>query len=183
VLRPSTVRLVVRIEFIPIIGYTGGLRRRHGRPSREHQEYQARWSAQVRCRALVPARPDRVVGSRAAPRPNEPELAEIAKRTRETAATKGTRDAQQAFQTGMHERTHGRPIRTNPSLLAPMSPSFTMPNEPGARGRPLPHARERIHGRANQTNPSLIPPARCGASGRPAAATNSHGPMDHANKR
>jgi hypothetical protein len=96
----------------------------------------------------------------------------------EPAATKGTRDAQQAPSLAEpnerepcveSQRPEPRHCRTNPRR----APGLT----------PLPRTNP---SRASiQTNPSLtmMRLARCSASGCPAAATDSYGPMDHPNKR
>ncbi len=86
-----------------MIGYTAGLRRRRGRPSREHQESKAMVSAgAVSCALPSPIGP--VAGSRAAPHPNQPELSKIAERTQ---------DAQQASAPGCaSEPTAARSKRT-----------------------------------------------------------------------
>jgi hypothetical protein len=66
--------LAVRIECIPIIGYTAGLERRQVRPSRE-QSRRARRHGQRRCGVVRSSRSERArgAGTRASPRPNEPD--------------------------------------------------------------------------------------------------------------
>jgi hypothetical protein len=124
--------LAVWIEYIPIIGYTASARRRRGRPSREHQEEsKARWSAQVRSRALVAARSERVAGTRAAWRPHQPELTRIAERTRETAAAERTRAS-----------THGRPLTSAERTRRPAADLMARGHERTRAVRPI------------QTNPS-----------------------------
>jgi hypothetical protein len=76
-----------------------------------------------------------VAGSRAAPQPNEPELTKIAARAR---------DAQRALCPCVHERTHGRAIRTNPSCLE----SQTNPTPAGLAAFPA-HAASSEPGQAS----------------------------------
>jgi len=84
-----------------------------------------------------------------------------------------------------------RHCRTNPRLAAAFKPVRT--NEPTRHpNEPEPHTIAERTRQAVLTNEPELPwkpnepeprPARCSPPGRPAAATDSHGPMDHANKR
>jgi hypothetical protein len=82
-----------------------------------------------------------------------------------------TRDAQQpprlAEPNGLNPRRTDDPklhdCRTNPPRAAGLAP----------------HPQQRAHGPCDPNDPSSYGPARCSASGRPAAATDSYDPMDH----
>ena len=84
---------LARVEKIPMIGYTGGLERRHVRPSREHPR-RARRHGQRRCGVVRFAGVGRTRG--------DGSLAAGIRTNPSHAASERTRHAQQAF---AHQRT------------------------------------------------------------------------------
>jgi hypothetical protein len=122
--------------------------------------------------------PRRVDTNRAVPHPNEPSLTV-------TAHGPGVRSSPSNPRTRTNPSR--APIRTNPSRAASKR---TQPHRHRPRTRrPAPDLMARGHER---TKPCRIQrtraspwhgPPRCSASGRPAAATDSYGPMDRTNER
>ena len=115
----------------------------------------APWSAQGRCRALLPARSDRAAGSHA-------------KRTRASPFAKRTRDAQQVLLPRAHERTYGRAIRTNPSLTP-------LPNEPETRCSRT-KTRAAVETKRTRASARPVQPARAPRRGH--GFPRSHGPHE-----
>jgi hypothetical protein len=122
--RPTSVEssfLAVWIEYIPILGYTEGLQRRHVRPSREHPR-RAKRHGQRRCGVVRSSRSDRARAPEALPQriQTNPNL----------AAAERTRHASRPHDSPLARTNPGRPkalketrsIRTNPTRAeAPMT--------------------------------------------------------------
>jgi hypothetical protein len=111
--------------------------------------------------------------------PNEPESCSEAKRTRASSSPPTESTSAAVLQTLAHERTRAVPQPNEPEPHR---------HRPRSR-RPAPDLMARGHER---TKPCRIQrtraspwhgPPRCSASGRPAAATDSYGPMDRTNER
>jgi hypothetical protein len=137
---------------------------------RTSQESKAPWSAQVRCRALVPARPARIAGSRAAWRPQEPD----ARHCRTNPSSPCRPDPRRRPPRGEDPRRAaalcalpsseptGRAVQTKLQAW-PRSRKPETPTRPRAWPSRTPH-----HDRAG--------PAAARRGARP-AATDSHGPI------